>query len=174
MILPVFLFFVPVFKMSIKASDVLVGLSPILIGFGSAWLLTPRKYVQCGSRPKIQPPGWVFGVAWTVLYILVGIAAFLAWRRSGRKLTRGLLALGIALLVLMAWWVVFTNTCMPSLAFATIVPSTGLVIVATALLWADGDRLASCLTVPLVLWMCFASLLSFLSSSSPSPSPSSG
>ena len=148
----------------IKASDVALFLAPLVLGMGSGWLLLPRKgYVQCGLRPSIQPPGWVFSVAWTVLYLLAGAAASLAWRRAGRRLSRGLVALAVALLALMAWWVIFASRCMPSVAFAAIVPAAGLVVAAAALLWVDGAKLSAALLGPLVAWMAFASLLSFLS-----------
>lgn len=148
----------------IKASDALLFVAPLVLGMGSGWLLMSRSgYVQCGRRPSIQPPGWVFSVAWTVLYILAGAAAALAWRRAGRKWTRGLTALAVALLALMAWWAYFASVCKPSTAFAAIVPAAGLVVVATALMWADGAVVSAALLGPLVAWMVFASLLSFLS-----------
>ena len=148
---------------SFSFSYVLVAASPLLVGMGSAWLLTPRRFVQCGRRPTIQPPGWVFSVAWTALYLLAGVAAASAWRRANRRWTRGLAALAASILVLAAWWVVFANWCAPAAAFTAIVPATGLVVAASALLFADGDRVASALLLPLVAWMVFASTLSFLS-----------
>lgn len=148
----------------IKASDVAIFLAPLILGMGSGWLLLPRTgYVKCGRQPSIQPPGWVFSVAWTILYILAGAAATIAWRRAGRKLTRGLTALAVALFALMAWWVVFANTCRPSMAFAAIVPAAGLVVSAAALLAADGAKISAALLIPLIAWMSFASILSYLS-----------
>jgi tryptophan-rich sensory protein len=149
----------------VHASDVLLLLAPLVLGLGSGWLLTPREYVQCGRRPRLQPPGWAFGVAWTLLYALAGVAAALAWRRAGRRWrgprSRGLVALAAALAALMAWWVVFANRCAPAVAFAALVPAAGAVVAAAALLWADGARASAALLLPLVAWTAFASTLCF-------------
>lgn len=144
----------------VRISDIAFLMGPLVLGFGSGRLLTPNEFRQCGAKSPLQPPGWAFGVAWTILYLLAGAACAHAWRASGRQWTRGLVATVIALLFLMVWWIVFANWCSPTFAFATIVPSTGLVVVAVSLLWADGNRTAAALLSPLVLWMTFASILS--------------
>ena len=146
---------------SLEASDVAFLLAPVALGLGSAWLLAPRKYRPCGRRPALQPPGWAFGVAWPLLYLLAGASAALAWRRAGRRWSRGLVALAVALAALMAWWVVFANRCSPAAAFAAIVPAAGSVVAAAALMWADGADASAALLLPLVAWMAFASYLSF-------------
>ena len=145
----------------IELSDIAFLVTPLLAGIGSGRLLTPKVFRQCGLRPNLQPPGWAFGVAWVVLYILAGAACCIAWRRSGRCWTRGLILTIVALSVLMVWWVVFANWCNPPVAFATLVPSSGLVVAAAALLWTDKFRTSSLLLVPLIMWLLFAGMLSY-------------
>ncbi len=151
--------------LSVRPSDVALLLAPIALGFGSARLLAPRTYRRCGKVPSLQPPGWAFGAGWTALYLLAGASAALAWRRSGRRWTHGLSALSVALVALMAWWVVFANRCAPALAFAAIVPAAGSVVAAAALMLADGAAASAALLLPLVAWMAFASYLSFSAAS---------
>ena len=150
----------------IRASDVALLVAPLVIGLGTARLFAPTGYRVCGKRPSLQPPGWVFGVAWTILYALVGVAAVLAWRRSGRRWTRGLVALALAFGLLVAWWLTFSNICAPVMAFIAIVASALAVVAATWQLHADGDRTSAALLLPLVAWMSFASVLSFQASAS--------
>jgi benzodiazapine receptor len=147
----------------IVASDVAILLAPLAAGLGLPALLNPKSFAQCGRRPTLQPPGYVFGVAWTLLYGLVGVACCLAWRRAGRRLTQalGVTASTVALLVL--WSIVFFNVCMPALAFAAILPLAAMVAACIALFARDGAWASAALLVPLGAWMAFASYLSYAS-----------
>ena len=66
-------------------------LIPLLVGGFSAFLTADNmKIYQNMNRPPLAPPGWVFPVAWTILYILMGIASYLVWSSEteiGRKRT---------------------------------------------------------------------------------------
>ena len=152
-------------------SDVAFLVAPLALGLG-----VPALFKASGgyrpscetSRSRLQPPGWAFGVAWTTLYALYGLASFLAWRNVGRRMTPALWASAALLLGLVAWPVVFFSTCAPELAFASILALLGLAS-AVALLFARrrATRWSALLSLPLVAWLCFASFLAF--SSMPPP-----
>ena len=144
-------------------SDFAFLIGPLVVGLGVPALATPQKYVQCGRRPSLQPPGYVFGVAWTLLYALYGAAACSAWRGGGRRVTPALAAAAVTLAALVAWSVVFFNACMPSAAFAAILALLGLASAVAALYGVEGRTTAAALSVPLVAWLAFASYLSFAS-----------
>ena len=146
---------------TVKASDLAFLSAPLLAGLGLPALLTPRKYVQCGGRSALQPPGWVFGVAWTTLYALYGVAMALAWRRAGRRWTQGLTVAAITLALLVAWSLVFFNLCAPAAAFAAILGLLGLSAGTTAAFAHDGATTSAWLTAPLTAWLSFASYLAF-------------
>jgi len=144
-------------------TDLAFMAAPLVLGVGLTRLVTP-EYRQCGRRPSIQPPGWAFATAWTVLYALAGVSLALAWRDSGRNAKAPqVVALICALVVMMLWWVVFSNVCRPSAAFWALLAVLAGVAGATEALRRAGSVRSALLLVPLVAWLCFASLLQFLS-----------
>ena len=118
-----------------------------------------RDYYTGLVRPAWAPPGWVFGPVWTVLYILMGVAAWLVWRRGGWSGATGALSLFVVQLVCNAAWSwIFFAWRRGALALADIVLLLAL-IVATMLAFARVDRLAAVLLVPYLGWVAFATAL---------------
>ena len=115
-------------------------------------------------KPSFSPPNWLFAPVWTVLYAMMGAAAFLVWeKRNGSQKTHACAALKIfcAQLILNALWsFVFFGLRSPLLGLIIII----LMLSAIALsMWRFYfvDRRASWLMVPYLLWVCFATLLNF-------------
>jgi tryptophan-rich sensory protein len=112
------------------------------------------------AKPSFNPPAWVFGPTWTVLYILMGVALFLVWRQGldtpGVKLALTLFAVQLALNGL--WSILFFGMQSPAWAFAEIL-LLWLAIVAT--LWAFWRLMpvAGWLLVPYLAWVSFAAVL---------------
>ncbi|MCR4311966.1 MAG: tryptophan-rich sensory protein [Candidatus Uhrbacteria bacterium] len=114
------------------------------------------------ERPAFNPPGWVFGPVWTMLYVLMGIAAYLVWQRgTKRRDVRIALGLFVGQLVLNASWsIVFFGLHSPGGAFANIV-LLWVAIVATMVAFARISRAAVWLLVPYIIWVSFAMYLNF-------------
>lgn len=113
-------------------------------------------------KPEFNPPSWVFGPVWTTLFVLMGIAAFLIWKKG---LERGgvKIALGIFLgqLVLNTLWsIIFFGLHSPGGALVEIV-FLWLAILATIIIFAKISKLAAWLLVPYILWVSFAGYLNF-------------
>ena len=112
-------------------------------------------------KPLGTPPAWVFAPVWTSLYVLMGTAAWLVWRRAGWSRARMALALFLVQLVLnAAWSLIFFGLRLPALAFLEIVLLLAA-IVATALSFRRFSRMASWLMLPYVVWVMFATWLNF-------------
>jgi len=112
-------------------------------------------------RPEWAPPSWVFGPAWTVLYVLMGIAAWLVWRVEGYRAARGALALFLVQLALNALWSwLFFGWHRGALAFVDIL-LLWVLIVATLIAFWRVRRLAGVLLLPYLLWVSFASALNY-------------
>jgi tryptophan-rich sensory protein len=112
-------------------------------------------------RPDWAPPSWVFGPAWTVLYLLMGIAAWLVWRVDGYRAVRGALVLFLVQLALNALWSwLFFGWHRGAWAFVDILILWAL-IVATLIAFWRVRRLAGVLLLPYLLWVSFASLLNY-------------
>lgn len=113
-------------------------------------------------KPALNPPSWIFGPVWTTLFVLMGIAAFLVWRK-GLERRDVKIALGIFLgqLVLNTLWsIIFFGMQSPGAAFIEII-FLWLAILATIVTFAKISRPAAWLLVPYILWVSFASYLNY-------------
>jgi len=110
-------------------------------------------------KPSFNPPDEVFGPVWTVLYVLMGVAAWRVWRSADRDTTRGPLTLfALQLAINLGWTVVFFGLHKIASAVATIVVLDVAVLV-TMLAFRSVDRLAALLMLPYVAWVAFATVL---------------
>lgn len=114
------------------------------------------------AKPTWNPPSWVFGPVWTMLYAIMGIAAFLIWRKGwdqkAVKIALGIF--GVQLFLNAIWSVIFFGFKNPGWAFVDIV-FLWIAIVATMVLFAKVSKPALWLLVPYLLWVSFASVLNF-------------
>lgn len=112
-------------------------------------------------QPSWAPPPSVFGPVWTLLYALMGIAAWLAWRTDGFRAIRGALTLFLVQLAVNTLWSwLFFAWHQGALAFADIV-LLWLLIVATLVSFWRARPLAGALLIPYLLWVSFAAALNF-------------
>lgn len=106
-------------------------------------------------RPPGTPPNGVFGPVWTVLYVLMGTAAWLIWRRPAAGHRRALRLWGWQLLVNAAWTPAFFGMHSPLLGLAVLAPL--LVLIGyTMRAFHRLQPLAAGLMVPYLLWSCYA------------------
>ncbi len=112
-------------------------------------------------KPAGTPPGWVFGPAWTTLYLLMGTAAWLVWRQRSASDVTLALALFFAQLALNATWsFVFFGMRRPGLALLEILVLLAAIIAMMAN-FAPLSRLAFWLMTPYVAWVSYATFLNF-------------
>ena len=112
------------------------------------------------AKPDFSPPNWVFGPVWTLLYVLMGIAAYLIWEKGmAKKNVKGALDLFFGQLTLnLAWSIIFFGLRSPLFAFACIV-FLWIAIVLTIRSFHAIDRRAAYLLAPYILWVSFAAVL---------------
>ena len=136
----------------------------VLLSFGAGAigsLATARaipEWYNSLVRPSWSPPNWVFGPVWTLLYLMMGIAAWLVWREAGGvKGAAGPLGLFLAQLAFNASWsLIFFGLRRPDWAFAEIVV-LWVLILATLIAFWRATALAGVLLLPYLLWATFAS-----------------
>lgn len=147
-------------------SQVIGLLAWLAVAFGAAAVgavasIDAASFYAQLAKPAWAPPGSVFGPVWSVLYLLMGIAAWLVWREQG---ARGMTpALGLFLVQLAAnalWSWLFFAWRNGALAFADVLVLLAL-IVATLLAFWRIRRLAGILLLPYLAWVCFASALTW-------------
>lgn len=112
-------------------------------------------------QPAWAPPAAVFGPVWTVLYALMGIAAWLVWQSGGLQKQRVAIALFLAQLAVNALWSwLFFAWSLGALAFIDILFLIALVVATIVCFWRVRP-LAGLLLVPYLLWISFAAALNY-------------
>lgn len=121
----------------------------------STWYTTLEK-------PSWNPPSWVFGPVWTVLYLLMGISLWLIWKSNAlESVKKRAMWTFAAQLFLNFWWsILFFNLHSPELAFFDIVAMLILIAI-TIFLFARISRLAAYLLFPYIAWVGFATILNY-------------
>ena len=114
------------------------------------------------TRPVWAPPAWLFAPAWTVLYILMGISAWLAWRVKGFHPARFALSLFIVQLAVNALWTwIFFIWKQGAPAFVEILVLWSLILCTIIAFWRIRP-LAGMLLLPYIAWVTYASALTFM------------
>lgn len=136
-------------------------LIPLAVGGLAAWLtMDSMAQFAALAQPPLSPPGWVFPVVWTILYLLMGWASFLIWK-SGASQTakrRALGLYGVQLAANFVWPLLFFRAGLYGFALIWLVIL--LVLVAeTMLAFGRIDRRAAWLLAPYFLWLLFAAYL---------------
>jgi tryptophan-rich sensory protein len=136
----------------------------LAITFAVAWIgsrFQPGDWYAGLIKPALTPPAWVFGPAWTLLYIMMATAAWLVWRMDSLANTIGPLALFLGQLALNAVWsYLFFGLQRPGLALLDIV-ALWLAILATIISFWRSCPSAGILLIPYLLWVSFATYLNF-------------
>lgn len=154
-------------KRSIEPREigVLVGFVAVceLVGILGALATAPaiETWYATIAKPGFTPPSWVFGPVWTLLYFLMGCAAFLVWRERDARPRAANIALGAFLVQLVLnglWSPAFFGLQSPLLGLVVIVPLL-LALLVTAGLFARVSRPAAVLLVPYVAWVAYATAL---------------
>jgi len=135
---------------------------PLIIGFlGSIFTSSSVKtrYLTL-IKPSFNPPSWLFGPVWILLYVLMGISLYLIWsyglNYSGVKIA--LIIFVIQMVLNFLWSILFFGLHNPLLAFVNIV-LLWISILAMIILFFRVSPLAAYLQIPYLLWVTFASIL---------------
>ena len=110
------------------------------------------------EKSSLTPPGWVFPIAWTVLYLLMGIGMALVEARGGPERSRALTLFGIQLALNFGWSLLFFNSGAYLSALLCLIV-LWVMILAMAGSFASVSCLAAWLQIPYLLWVAFAGYL---------------
>lgn len=123
--------------------------------FGSQF--APGAWYAGLAKPSWTPPNWLFGPAWTTLYLLMALAAWKVWI-AVRRIDAALVLYLVQLVLNAMWSWLFFGLRRPDLALACIVVLWLLILATTVLFWRR-DRLAGMLLLPYLAWVGFATAL---------------
>jgi translocator protein len=121
----------------------------------------PDSWYATLEKPLWNPPSWVFGPVWGVLYALIGLAGWFAWRETGFKGARAAFTFYFIQIALNAGWTfVFFGLEAPGAAFFEILVLWFFILI-TLLSFLRIRSLAGALFVPYLGWVTFAAALNF-------------
>lgn len=148
------------------AAAILCILAPLIVGGVSA-LMTMNSMSKFGEmeQPPLSPPAWLFPVAWTILYVLMGLASYLIFmgglngnKRQKKMATAALVIYGIQLAFNFVWSPLFFNLEWYWFAFGWLV-AMWLMIIALMILAGKVSKGAVWCLLPYILWCTFAAYL---------------
>jgi tryptophan-rich sensory protein len=112
------------------------------------------------KKPSWQPPDWLFGPAWTLIFGLAALAAVLAWRQSppGAAHVRIVLAFAANMILNSLWSVLFFRLHRPDWALIEVAFLWASIVIVMLILWPYSHN-ATWLIAPYLAWVSFASFL---------------
>lgn len=140
---------------------------PLILGLGmlSGWLSNSgygNDWFDVLRKPAAMPPGATFGIAWTILYVLLGLAlAMVLAGPKGEARTWALALFAGQMALNYAWSPVFFSLHQPKAALAIILVMLALSAAAASVM-AKFSRISALLMVPYLGWLCFAAYLNFM------------
>jgi translocator protein len=131
-------------------------------GLGSIFTAgSVRDWYPALHKPSWTPPSWLFGPVWTLLYLMMAIAAWIIWRRQGAVSIKGALGAFVFQLVInAAWSPLFFGLRNPLAGLLDIVPLLAAILATLISFWKISPA-AGGLLIPYWLWVSFATALNF-------------
>ena len=136
---------------------IIICFIPAIIGsqFG------PGDWYQALNKPEWNPPNWIFGPVWTLLYILMGISVWIVWKNYGFKTAAIPICFFILQLILNALWSwFFFGLENVSLAFVDIAALWTFILVTQIMFWKL-NTWSGVLLLPYIAWVSFATVLNY-------------
>ncbi|MGF7147930.1 tryptophan-rich sensory protein [Sphingomonas zeicaulis] len=136
----------------------------LLLGIASGWLSGSGEgnlWYAALDKPWFVPPGWVFPLAWTTLYILMGIALALVLEDRGAPGRGRAIGLFVTQLLLnLAWSPLFFGLHQVRIALAVVI-AMAVIVAVTIALFHRIRPLAAWLLLPYLAWLCLATALNW-------------
>ncbi len=146
----------------INLKSLLINLA-IALGGGALVSFFTRDSMDIYNKialPSFAPPSALFPIAWTILYVLMGISAYMIYESSSKLKTKALTVYGVQLLLNFIWPFLFFDERMFLYAFILLMAIWLLVIWMISLFYKI-KPLAAYLQIPYIIWLTFAALLNF-------------
>ncbi len=138
---------------------------PLAVGTLAAWLTRDSMNIYSEiNTPPLSPPGWLFPIVWTILYVLMGVSSALVYINreiNPDAVMRGLTSYGISLALNFLWSILFFNFRLYLFAFICLVLLLYFIIM-SVLYYKKVSPLAAYLQIPYIVWVAFAGYLNIV------------
>ena len=143
-------------------------LIPLAVGFLSSWISQFIAQVPTGAaygefiKPSFAPPSFIFPIVWTILYILMGISAYIITKddRHSQKVNDAMFYYYLQLALNFVWSIFFFGFDLKFTAMITLIILI-IVVVIMMIKFSKIDKRAFYLNVPYLLWLCYALFLNY-------------
>lgn len=112
------------------------------------------------NKPSFNPPGWIFGPVWTILYLLMGISLYLVWTSGKKGIKAAIIIFAVQLSLNLLWSILFFGMQKPFAAFIEII-LLWIAILVTIIVFYKISPIAAYLLIPYILWVSFAAVLNY-------------
>ena len=131
---------------------------PLLVGIIGSLLGNSSMGFDSINKPSFTPPGIVFPIVWTILYILMGISCYLIYSSNNPKKTKALRVYALQLIFNMLWTFFFFNLNWYLFSFFWIIV---LIVLVSIMIYRfiNINKTAGYLQIPYLIWLIFASIL---------------
>jgi benzodiazapine receptor len=141
-------------------SNIIIILIPFILGFISSLFIKKNNIPSVKS--SINPPKWLFGVVWPILYLLLGYSSYIIYNSKALNKNKIFILYIIHIILLSIWFPVFVNYYNRYLSFSSLI----FILIYALYLYFEYNKInvvASYCLIPYILWLCFASYLAYYS-----------
>lgn len=147
-------------KIRNKSAFIISIFIPIAVGSMSALLSGNMSSYTTLNKPPLSPPGFVFPITWTILYILMGISSYIVYSSSSPNKSKALLLYVIQLVFNFFWSIIFFRYSLYLIAFIWIIALICMIAIMIRQFYFV-SHIAAYLQIPYLLWCLFAAYLNF-------------
>ena len=137
-------------KIRNKSALIISILIPLAVGSMSALFSGNMSSYSILTQPAFSPPGFIFPVVWTILYILMGASSYIVYSSNSPNKPKALLIYGIQLFFNFCWSIIFFGLDLYLFAFIWLI---ALILIV--------NPLSAYLQIPYLIWCIFAAYLNF-------------
>ena len=137
-------------KLRSKSALIISILIPLAVGSMSALFSGNMLSYSILDKPAFSPPGFIFPIVWTILYILMGISSYIVYSSNSPNKPKALLIYGIQLFFNFCWSIIFFGLDLYLFAFIWLI---ALILIV--------NPLSAYLQIPYLIWCIFAAYLNF-------------
>lgn len=147
-------------KIQSKSAFLIAILIPLAVGSISALISGNMSAYSALNQPPLSPPGFVFPIVWTILYILMGISSYIIYSSKRHEKSKALLLYGIQLFFNFCWSIIFFRFNLYLFAFIWLIVLICIIVLMIKEFYRVSS-LAAKLQIPYLLWCLFAAYLNF-------------
>jgi len=148
-------------KIKNKSSFIIAILIPVAVGMLSALFSGNTTLYSTIQKPLLSPPGFIFPIVWTILYILMGISSYIIYESNNPYQKKALKTYAIQLFFNFLWSILFFRFSLYFFSFLWLLILIAL-IVKMIYQFYQINPISAYLQIPYLLWCIFAAYLNFM------------